>query len=184
MAKLDYTQLLNTNLFQEEQMNIHGQWLQTPISDKSSATEEFGISSFIYKRKTPFHPERFWQMISQRWDGVIRSKGSFWIASRPDLMGVWSQAGGSCSAHFSGQWLASLPQEDWEFETEEDYQSFLGEWDETFGDRQQEIVIIGKDMNKAQLSSDLDSCLLTSKELAKGSNHWQATGDRFAGDIQ
>ena len=182
-GKVDYTQLLNTNLFKEEQMNIHGQWLQTPISDKNSETEEFGISSFIYKRKRPFHPERFWQMISQRWDGVIRSKGSFWIASRPDLMGVWSQAGGSCSAHFSGQWLASIPQEEWEFETEEDYQSFLGEWDNTFGDRQQEIVIIGKDMNKAQLSLDLDSCLLTSKELSKGSNHWQATGDRFADDV-
>ena len=172
--------ILNTGLFDIEQTREHDQWMKTPLEAKESETEEFGISSFVYKRRAPFHPERFWQLISNRWEGVVRSKGSFWIASRPDLVGVWSQAGGSCSAYFKGQWFASLPKEDWNFETKEDYEMFQKEWDKTFGDRQQEIVLIGRNMNKESLIRDLDKCLLTSSELSKGSSYWQQMGDRFA----
>lgn len=179
-GKVPHKEILNTSLFHEEQTAEHGQWLTSPLSQKASESEEFGISSFVYKRKAPFHPERFWQLISERWDGVVRSKGSFWLASRPDLVGVWSQAGGACTAHFSGHWLASLPKEEWEFETKEDYETFLSEWDEKFGDRQQEIVLIGRDMNQERLTGDLDACLLTSDELSKGSKYWQKSGDRFA----
>ncbi len=172
--------ILNTGLFDIEQTREHDEWMKTPLDAKESETEEFGISSFVYKRRAPFHPERFWQLISNRWEGVVRSKGTFWIASRPDLVGVWSQAGGSCSAYFKGQWFASLPKEDWNFETKEDYEMFQKEWDETFGDRQQEIVLIGRNMDKESLIGDLDKCLLTSMELSKGSSYWQEMGDRFA----
>ena len=181
-GKIPHEVILNTGLFNEEQTREHGQWLKNPITAKGSEVEEFGISSFIYKKKEPFHPERFWQLISRQWDGVIRSKGSFWIASKPDLVGVWSQAGGACSAHFAGHWLACLPKDEWQFETQEDYQTFLNEWDEKFGDRQQEIVLIGKDMNQEQLTQDLDDCLLTASEISKGSEYWQQAGDRFGNE--
>ena len=179
-GKVPHDSILNTRLFREEQTREHDGWLKNPMTEKGSEAEEFGISSFVYKRKEPFHPERFWQLISSRWDGVVRSKGSFWIASRPDLVGVWSQAGGACSAHFAGHWFASLPKNEWQFETQEDYQTFLDEWDAKFGDRQQEIVLIGKDMNREKLTHDLDACLLTSEELSKGPQFWQKSGDRFA----
>lgn len=179
-GKISHSAILNTLLFNEEQTRDHDQWLKKPIAVKESESEEFGISSFVYKRKAPFHPERFWQQISKRWSGVIRSKGSFWIASRPDLVGVWSQAGGSCSAHFAGHWFASLPEEEWHFETEQDYQTFQKEWDENFGDRQQEIVLIGQDLDREALICDLDACLLTSAELSQGSQYWQQLGDNFA----
>lgn len=171
--------ILNTQLFKEEQTQEHQDWLKTALTDKSSETEEYGISSFVYKSKKPFHPERFWLLIAQRWNGVVRSKGTFWIASRPDQTGVWSQAGGSCSAHFAGHWFASIPKDDWEFETEDDYQTFLSEWDDTFGDRQQEIVLIGQNMNQNELTALLDACLLNDSELSKGSAYWQAFGDQF-----
>lgn len=179
-GQIPFDTILNTSLFNEEQTRDHDQWLKNPMNDKGSETEEFGISSFVYKRKQPFHPERFWQLISDRWEGVVRSKGAFWIASRPDLVGVWSQAGGSCAAHFEGHWFASLPQEEWIFETEEDRTSFLNEWDEKFGDRHQEIVLIGQNMDRSKLETELDACLLTPSELEKGSEYWQQVGDRFA----
>mgnify|MGYP001161350799 CR=1 FL=1 len=172
--------VLNTNLFTTEQTNEYSQWMKSSLSSSKSEIEEFGISSFIYKNKHPFHPERFWQLISKRWKGVVRSKGNFWIASRPDSVGVWSQAGGSCSAHFEGKWFASLPKEEWNFETKEDLEIFKNDWDDKFGDRQQEIVLIGREMNRDQLTQALDDCLLTSAELSKGSSYWQKVGDRFA----
>ena len=178
-GRVPHKNILNTQMFRLEQTEDHQQWMKNPLDSQESETEEFGIASFVYKRRQPFHPERFWQLISQRWDGVVRSKGSFWVASRPDWMGVWSQAGGSCSAHFEGHWFASLPQEEWNFDTQEDLESFQKDWDERFGDRQQEIVLIGKEMNREQLTLELDKCLLSEAELAKGSKYWKAFGDRF-----
>ena len=179
-GRLPHQAILNTHLFNLEQAQDHDDWMTTPLNAKESDTEEFGISSFVYKRRAPFHPERFWTLISNRWTGVIRSKGSFWIASKPDLVGVWSQAGGACSAHFKGQWFASLPKEKWNFATSTDYDSFIKEWDQTFGDRQQEIVLIGRDMNKKELIQSLDACLLTPDELKKGTDYWQQLGDNFS----
>ena len=183
-GKIPFDNILNTHLFKEEQSKEFEEWLKNPITEKESETEEFGISSFVYKRKEPFHPERFWNLISERWDGVVRSKGCFWISSRPEQVGAWSQAGGSCSAHFKGHWFATLPQEEWNFETEDDYQKFLSDWHPKFGDRLQEIVLIGRNMNKAKLIENLDSCLLTPEELAKGSDYWKSFGDNFAEEVE
>ena len=171
--------ILNTGSFRVEQTAEHGQWMQSSLTEKPSESDEFGITSFVYRSRRPFHPERFRQLIGKRWDGVVRSKGAFWVASRPDSIGVWSQAGGSCSAHFEGRWFASLPREEWNFDTEEDLKSFEAEWDERFGDRVQEIVLIGKELNQKALTEQLDSCLLSEQELTKGSEYWQNFGDEF-----
>ena len=176
--------ILNTKLFKIEQTDQHKDWLRNTLASKDSETEEFGINSFIYKSRYPFHPERFWNLISQKWKGVIRSKGTFWIASRPESIGVWSQAGGSCSAHFEGQWFASLPKEEWSFETQEDLEMFEKEWDEKFGDRMQEIVLIGQKMDKENIISNLNQCLLSESELTKGSKYWQKCGDKFGVELE
>ena len=171
--------VLNTHMFHIDQTTEYEQWMQDALASKSSETEEFGISSFAYKRRNPFHPERFWKLISERWPGVIRSKGNFWLASRPESIGVWSQAGGSCSAYFEGKWFASLPREEWNFENKDELEKFQKDWDDKFGDRMQEIILIGSQMDKDALISQLDECLLTEAELAKGSAYWQQFKDNF-----
>ncbi len=171
--------VLNTGMFHIEQTEEHGQWMSESLESKSSETEEFGITSFVYKQRRPFHPDRFWDHISKRWTGVVRSKGTFWVSSRPDSVGVWSQAGGSCSAHFEGKWFASLPREEWNFDTKEDMETFEREWDDRFGDRMQEIVIIGRDMNRDEICRQLDACLLTEIELSRGSEYWKTYVDQF-----
>ena len=182
-GRIPFESILNTSLFREEQTAEHEDWLKNPISEKDSETEEFGISSFVYQRKEPFHPERFWNLISTTWKGVIRSKGCFWIASRPEQVGSWSQAGGSCSAHFKGHWFASLPKEEWNFSSDDDYKEFLKNWHPKFGDRQQEIVLIGRNMNRPELIKNLDACLLTAEELSRGSEYWKKIGDNFAEEV-
>lgn len=178
-GKLPLDQLLNTRLFDYEKVQNHNSWMSEPWENESSESEEFGVSSFVFRSRRPFHPERFWDCIQNSWSGVIRSKGRFWIASRPDLVGVWSQAGGACSAYFEGQWFASLPREDWIFETEEDMRSFKEEWDDAFGDRVQELVLIGHSMNQSELTAMLNTCLLTDEELSYGSEHWSSAADPF-----
>jgi G3E family GTPase len=103
----------------------------------------------------------------------------FWIASRPDHIGVWSQAGGSCSATFHGKWYAALPKEQWIFETERDLKEFESAWDQMFGDREQELVLIGQSLDQALLTRMLDDCLLSEKELTLGSDYWQKQTDPF-----
>ena len=108
-GKLPLSELLNQKAFDYEKIQNHSSWMAEPWDVVNSESEEFGVTSFVYRQRAPFHPQRFWDLINQRWNGVIRSKGTFWIASRPNLMGVWSQAGGACSAYFEGHWFAGLP---------------------------------------------------------------------------
>ena len=150
-----------------------------PWESDHSETEEFGVSSFVYRQRAPFHPQRFWDLINQRWPGVIRSKGTFWVASRPHLMGVWSQAGGACSAYFEGHWFAGLPKSEWVFESEEDMIQFKKDWHPDFGDRMQEIVIIGQNLDRKRIEALLDHCLLSAEELSYGSDHWNSAEDPF-----
>ena len=123
-GKIPQNELLHQNEFNEEKIQEHSSWMAEPWESTNSESDEFGVTSFVYRQRAPFHPQRFWDLINKRWPGVIRSKGTFWLASRPQLMGVWSQAGGACSAHFEGHWYASVPKDEWVFETEEDLIQF------------------------------------------------------------
>ena len=119
-------------------------WLQTLRGEARSEAAEYGIESFVYRARRPLHPERFWALTGKEWPGVLRSKGFFWIASRMDTMGVWSHAGGACRTEPGGPWLAALPDEvlDEGLMVERDGLS-VAPW----GDRRQEIVIIGAHMD-------------------------------------
>lgn len=176
---VDLQEILSTQSFDQDEAASAAGWMQEINGEKTPETEEYGITSFVYRARRPFHPERFWDCIHQTWGGVIRSKGFFWLASRPDLMGQWSQAGGSCQASGAGQWYAAIPEDEWVFEDEEELAYFKDNWDPVFGDRYQEIVLIGMGMDEARLRDMLDSCLLTETELAKGSRYWQQSHDPF-----
>lgn len=179
-SKVSLDQVLDTNSFDFEEAQSHDDWFAYPeITGRVSEVDEYRISNFVYRRRKPFHPDRLWKCFNERWQGVVRSKGMYWIASRPDYVGVWSQAGGACNCTFSAKWLAASPKNEWEFEDEKELQELKEKWDPKFGDRQQEMVIIGQGINEASICKMLDDCLLTDEELALGSDYWKNYKDPF-----
>jgi G3E family GTPase len=169
-SKIDPREILNTGLFDfEEASNSAGWQEELEKGHHTPETEEYGISSFVFRDKRPFHPQRFWTYISENWPaGIIRSKGLFYIASRKDQALSWSQAGGSLKAEPVGVWWTSMP-----FKERTRYPSYIenqeyieSKWDKNFGDRMNELVIIGQDLDKEQIQYEMENCLLDSYELA------------------
>jgi G3E family GTPase len=148
-----------------------------------NAADEYGISNFVYRARRPFHPERFWALLNQEWKGVLRSKGFFWLATRNEITGSLSQAGGVCRHGPAGTWWAALPREEWpqddelEKEIATDWHGDLN--DASIGDRRQELVMIGVDLDRDAWRAKLDACLLTDAEYAAGPEAWQAYADPF-----
>ncbi|MEW7281305.1 GTP-binding protein [Aquimarina sp. 2201CG1-2-11] len=168
-SKIEPKEILNTRLFDFEEAEQSAGWIEELNKDKHTPeTEEYGISSFVYRSKKPFDPNRFWKYVQQKFpNSVIRSKGLFWVASRPEQALVWGQAGGSLKADSAGVWWSSMP-----FEKRIEYLPFIENqetieksWDKTFGDRKNEIVFIGRYMDEKQIIEELNACLLNDKEL-------------------
>ncbi len=174
-SEIDSKEILNTGLFNFEEAEQSAGWKEELNKDEHTPeTEEYGISSFVFRSTKPFDPKRFWNYVQDKFPNtIIRSKGLFWLASRPEQALVWSQAGGSLRADSAGVWWCSMP-----FEKRTQFASFLenqqvieSSWSNTFGDRNNEIVFIGQDMDQEQIESDLKKCLLTREELVQG--YWK-----------
>lgn len=167
-GKVPLNNILATGRFDYEATSQSAGWIQELENEHTPETEEYGIGSFVFRSEKPFHPNRFWQYVSLLWPAnVIRSKGLFWIASRSDQALSWSQAGGSLKADAAGVWWCSMP-----FEHRIQYQSFVENqeqietgWDRTFGDRKNELVIIGQQLDEKQITADLEECLCDTDEL-------------------
>lgn len=153
-------------------------WLKKMHGEHIPESEEYGITSFVYRSRRPFHPKRFWNWIQEEWPGVVRSKGYFWLASRNDLVGNWSQAGAMSRHGLAGRWWAAVPQRHWPGD-EESREMIAQRWVEPFGDRQQELVIIGTGVDEAALRAGFDACLLTRDELNRDSAVWENFDDPF-----
>ncbi len=177
-GKVALDQVMDTGLFDFEQAEEAPGWLQELRGEHIPETEEYGISSFVYHSRKPFHPERLWQWFNTEWPGVIRSKGRYWIASRPLFSGNWSQAGAVTRTEAEGLWWAATPNEYWP-EDKESTDIIKARWEEPYGDRQQEIVIIGMEMDQKQLTASFDACLLTEAEEAMGMESWETFPDPF-----
>ncbi len=163
--------ILNTHLFDFEKAEQSAGWIEElNKTSHTPETEEYGIGSFVYRRKKPFDSVRFWNFVQSEFpNNIIRSKGLFWLASRPNQALIWSQAGGSLKSDSAGVWWSSMS-----FEKRIMQNSFIEnkdqieeDWDSKYGDRKNEIVFIGQNMNKKLITSLLDNCLLT--EFEEGS---------------
>lgn len=175
-GKVPLDKILKTGLFDFEKAAQAPGWAKELSGVHIPETEEYGISSFVYRARKPFHPQRFSSLTREEWPGVLRSKGYFWIASRNDIAGLWSQAGGACRSEPAGRWLAAVPKENWPEEIN-DASGYLQNWHPLYGDRRQEIVLIGIDMNREELVAAFDSCLLTEEEMELGENAWRRFDD-------
>ena len=168
-SKVDPNKILNTGLFDFEEAEMSAGWIEELNKDgHNPETEEYGIGSFVFRSKKPFHPDRFLNYIQSSFPStVIRSKGLFWMASRPDEALSWSQAGGSLRADGAGVWWSSMS-----FEERIRYAPFVENqeviesgWDKTYGDRKNELVFIGQEMDEEKIVKDLNECLLSDQEL-------------------
>ncbi|MBV6470185.1 MAG: putative metal chaperone YciC [Nitrospirae bacterium] len=177
-GRVPLTALLDTKLFDFERASQAAGWMQTLRGEESSEADEYGVTSFVYRARRPFHPTRWWNAMQLTWPGVLRSKGLFWIASRPDLIGLWSQAGGAGSVRWIGRWYAAMPETEWP-DDETEHRRIEGVWDAEFGDRTQELVVIGRNMDQISLTSMLDACLLTDEEWRQGLAAWSRAEDPF-----
>ena len=153
-------------------------WVRELMNEHIPESEEFGIGSFVYRARKPFHPHRFWQVIQEEWQGVIRSKGFFWLASSMNWIGGWSQAGGACQYELAGTWWATCPERDWP-ESSGVRDKIRLHFQEPYGDRRQEIVLIGIDMDINGLRSKLDGALLTDEEFEESPSGWKGYQDPF-----
>lgn len=167
-AQVPFTDIINTGLFDYDKAQNSAGWIKELEGEHIPETEEYGIGSFVFYSKKPFHHERFLNFVNQEFPrNVIRSKGLFWLASRPDQVLLWSSAGGSSKADTAGVWWASMP-----FQKRINYAIFLEHqkeievnWDSIFGDRKIELVFIGQHLNKAKITQQLTDCLLTDMEV-------------------
>jgi G3E family GTPase len=158
--------ILDTGLFDYEKAHEHPFWAKElyGYADHLPETEEYGVTSFVYRARLPFDPTRIHELLNADLPGVIRAKGHFWIATRPDWVAEFSLAGALSSVNPLGTWWASVPIERWP--SEEHAQAYLAaHWQEPWGDRRQEIVFIGSGIDWPELRSRLDSCLVP-KNLA------------------
>lgn len=166
-GQINPKEVLNTHLFDYDKAEQAAGWLKELNKEHLPETEEYGISSFVFRDRRPFHPGRFWEYISKSWPTtILRSKGLFWIASRPHHALLWSQAGGSLKADLFGTWWAAYSEKERMSNPgyAENKSLILEKWDSQFGDRMNELVIIGQDLDKESISKELSACLVSKQE--------------------
>ncbi|MGJ4957465.1 zinc metallochaperone GTPase ZigA [Bradyrhizobium sp. HKCCYLRH2015] len=178
-GRVPLERVLATGRFDFDRAQQHPLWYSElyGFADHAPETEAYGVTSFVYRARRPFIPARFDRFLRESWPGVIRAKGHFWLATRPQWLGEISQAGAIVRTSALGFWWAAVPQKLWPEDL--DWRTrMLGRWDEVYGDRRQEIVFIGSNMDEAGLSARLDACLLPGKP-AMDVAAWARLSDPF-----
>ena len=163
-ANAPFERILNTGRFDFERAQQHPLWFKElyGFANHTPETEQYGVGSFVYRARRPFEPVKFHQFLRESWAGVIRTKGHFWIATRPQWLGELSQAGAIVRTEGLGFWWANVPADRW---PDDPFwrQSLKKNWNDVYGDRRQEIVFIGTDMDQERIKARLDACLVAGK---------------------
>jgi G3E family GTPase len=169
--------VLNTGRFAMAEAEQSEGWLDS-LSGHTPETEEYGISSFVYRARRPFHPQRFHELLRAPWKGVIRAKGMFWLATRHEIAGYFSQAGVLRDTRAMGFFWSAVNESEWpqDRQSQAEIRSHI---QGIYGDRRTEIVIIGREMDKAALTASFDAALLADGEFEQGPEAWQTLPDPF-----
>ena len=179
-GNVEINNVLDTGLFDFEKAQQSPGWLKEMRGEHVPETEEYGIASFSYEARRPFHPDKFFNFLhnTKQYGKLIRSKGYFWLATRPTFAGQWSQAGGIARYGYAGLFWKAVPKKDWP-EDEEYLESIKRLWVEPFGDMRQELVFIGQELNQKEITNKLNDCLLSEEEVLKGKAYWKTLKDPF-----
>ncbi|MFG0287572.1 MAG: zinc metallochaperone GTPase ZigA [Rhodopirellula sp. JB044] len=183
-SRVPLEEVMGTGRFELSEAESSPGWLEVPRGQEQTETEEYGISHFVYRRDRPFHAGRLSEAINdgfgdgQSMDGVLRSKGLMWIASRHDWAYDWSQAGCSIRMDPAGFWWAAAPEDEWP-DDDEAVAEITSKLAGPHGDRHQELVFIGHAMDQNRITETLDQCLLSDAEFAAGPAVWADYDDPF-----
>ncbi|MCA9487024.1 GTP-binding protein [Candidatus Woesearchaeota archaeon] len=174
-SKVDLKEIIHTKLFDFEKAAQAPGWLKELRGEHTPETEEYGISSFVYRARKPFHPERLKALFSAKlFSGIIRAKGYFWIATRNNIALTLAVAGKILEYSVAGFWYGTMPKK--EIQKDKELWDYLKTvWEEPFGDRRQELVFIGTDYNKEEIMKELDKALLTDEEMKVSPQEWNTT---------
>ena len=177
-GNININEVLNTGLFNFARAQQAPGWLKEMRGEHIPETEEYGISSFNYTARRPFNPEKFYHFLhnTEQFGKLIRSKGYFWLATRPLFCAQWSQAGGIAHYGFAGMFYKAIPKKDWPTDPEL-LADINSKWVEPFGDMRQELVFIGQSLNKQAMIEALDDCLLPEEAVLKGKVFWKTYND-------
>lgn len=164
-SRVDLARILDTKRFDFDKAHEHPLWFKELYghADHVPETQEYGIGSFVYRARRPFVPEAFARFVEQSWPGLVRAKGYFWLATRPDWVGELSVAGALARHQAAGRWWVAVPPQYWP-ENEEWHGMLTRQWDTVYGDRRQELVFIGADLDEAAIRAALDACLAPAEE--------------------
>lgn len=172
-GRVNPSDMMNTGLFDFEAASRSAGWIQEMEKEQHTPeTEEYGISSFVYERMRPFHPERLMRWMSDWPEEVVRAKGIVWLATRNNIAQQLSQAGPSIQFGPAGYWVATLPAAERSLILREN-KELLEQWDDKWGDRINKFVLIGRSMDRGALSAELDECLLTDEEMKMDWSTWK-----------
>lgn len=179
-GKVDTDDVLSTGSFNFERAQQAPGWLAEMRGEHVPETEEYGIASFGYEARRPFHPEKFFAFLhgTEKYGKLLRSKGYFWLATRPQYAGQWSQAGGIARYGFGGMFWSAVPRSRWPDDPEY-LESIQSSWVEPFGDMRQELVFIGQGLDEERVRAALDACLLSDDEMLAGREFWETLPDPF-----
>lgn len=180
LSQVDISEIIDTGLFHFDEAQEHPLWAQElyNFKDHVPETEEYGICSFVYRARQPFHPEKLYEFFGEDWPGVIRAKGFFWLSTRPEYVGEMSQAGAFVKHSGMGRWWVSVPRNRWP-EGEEFNEMIAEHWVKEYGDRRQEMVFIGLrgELDEEAIRKRLDSCLI--ENYIESPGLWQKVKDPF-----
>ncbi|MFN8766754.1 MAG: GTP-binding protein, partial [Lysobacteraceae bacterium] len=192
--------VLGTGRFDFVKAQLAPGWMKELRGEHTPETEEYGITSFVYRARRPFHPQRFFRLINEGLGGVIRSKGFFWLATRMDWVGELSTVGGATQHEAAGFWFAARDRVDQRrvgerlrtgervtaplpeahlVHDENEYAAMKRLWDPAWGDRRQELAVIGVGLDEQRVREELDGCLLNPREMRLGPAGWQGLPDPF-----
>lgn len=177
-GKVPLENVLNTNLFNMEEAETSAGWVRELNGIHTPETEEYGVSSFVYRARRPFHPERLELLTDQGFPNVLRAKGFLWLASCHDDLILFSIAGKTTSFEPQANWLA-VEAED-ELQSAENQEYIDSVWENPYGDRRQELVFIGAGLDRAKIESRLNTALLSDQEMEEGPEKWKTYYDPFA----
>jgi len=163
-ADVPFDRVLDTGRFDFEKAEQHPIWAKElyGFADHTPETEEYGVTNFVYRARRPFDPAKFQRFLNEPWPGVIRAKGHFWLATRPEWLGELSQAGSIVRSGALGFWWAAVPKARWPRDPNWE-QMLKRNWSDLYGDRRQEIVFIGTNMDEDAIRARLDACLVQGK---------------------
>ncbi len=168
-GEVDLSEILNTNLFNIDEISYSAGWikeLELGYQNHVPETEEYGISSFVYRNRLPFDAQKFALFADENLpDNITRAKGFLWFAQHSDFSAVFDTAGSHKSIEPLTYWVASLPEIERQMIIQQNPE-LKEAWHPLFGDRINELVFIGMEMDQQWIKAQLDDCLIDSASLS------------------